>query len=587
MKKHSSRPSSNDKMNPSEPVGYDGDVDFVEDIDSKSDSSDENATAIAADGLIPFEAEDTSESVASTPYRAIHFSDTETPEPEPIPLPLHAFDGIQSIADDPDFQVVPQVQVDGSTRVKSPRIRPNYWIKAKYFIIPLTIIAIMVLVYSVIKIGNINERLASPLSINGQSVSHSEFSFMYHFVLIENGVDIHAAETPAMLAAPGEAGFATNRDFFIDIAAKELQTIQILYDDATLHGFSISDVHVKRAQAYVDWLATKADAIQVDFETYIKGTFGQNVSRETIIDTLSKRYFAEDYAAGPKLDELKASDDQAEESYLTSRNQYDIVSYRVLRIVFEQKDQSFISTAHLHAQEIIEKIEHDQSRFEIVAADYFSGEAKEALLKPDSTLISNVRFNNIDNLEWRIWLYDTSRQPGDCTIFEDEYGFPILVCFTARNRQVEPLRNIRFFYVNQLVEETFQQGLPAGEVIPMAQTILDSISDETSVINLETTYADEIQSGIMRAVQSGDTYRGKYDSNFDAWIFDPARQPGDKTMIELENQVVILFYSSVSTNPEWFDRVNSFIRMNNYQEFLLEKQNAYPIKLNPEGLKHI
>lgn len=441
--------------------------------------------------------------------------------------------------------------------------------------------------YSVIKIGNINERLASPLSINGQSVSHSEFSFMYHFVLIENGVDIHAAETPAMLAAPGEAGFATNRDFFIDIAAKELQTIQILYDDATLHGFSISDVHVKRAQAYVDWLATKADAIQVDFETYIKGTFGQNVSRETIIDTLSKRYFAEDYAAGPKLDELKASDDQAEESYLTSRNQYDIVSYRVLRIVFEQKDQSFISTAHLHAQEIIEKIEHDQSRFEIVAADYFSGEAKEALLKPDSTLISNVRFNNIDNLEWRIWLYDTSRQPGDCTIFEDEYGFPILVCFTARNRQVEPLRNIRFFYVNQLVEETFQQGLPAGEVIPMAQTILDSISDETSVINLETTYADEIQSGIMRAVQSGDTYRGKYDSDFDAWIFDPARQPGDKTMIELENQVVILFYSSVSTNPEWFDRVNSFIRMNNYQEFLLEKQNAYPIKLNPEGLKHI
>lgn len=110
MKKHSSHPSSNDKMNPSEPVGYDGDVDFVEDIDSKSDSSDENATAIAADGLIPFEAEDTSESVASTPYRAIHFSDTETPEPEPIPLPLHAFDGIQSIADDPDFQVVPQAR---------------------------------------------------------------------------------------------------------------------------------------------------------------------------------------------------------------------------------------------------------------------------------------------------------------------------------------------------------------------------------------------------------------------------------------------------------------------------------------------
>lgn len=588
MKKHTSLTPDEDKILTSDKAETDLDTDF-EDISIAEipDVYDGSAASIEPDILVPFQADAPLESGVATPYHAIHFSDAATPEPEPIPLPLHAFDGIQSVSDDPDFQGMPQVQVDGSTRVKSPRIRPNYWIKAKYLLIPLAIIASAVLLFSVLRVGNFNERLASPLSINGQAVSHSEFSFMYHYVLIENGVDIHATETPIMLAAPGEGEFATNRDFFIDIAAKELQTIQILYDDAILHGFSISDVHVQRAKTYIDWLSTKADAIHVDLDTYIKGTFGQNVTRQTIIDSLSKRYFAEDYAAGPKLEELKASEDQAEESYLTSSNQYDIVSYRVLRIVFEQKDQSFISTAHLHAQEIIEKIEHDPSRFEIVASEYFSGEARDALLKPDSTLISNVRFGNIDNLEWRIWLFDANRQPGDCTIFDDEYGFPILVCFSSRSRQIEPLRNIRFFYVNELVESTLRPGLPAGEVIPTAQTILDSISDETSVINLETKYSDEIQSGIMSAVQSGDTYKGKYDSTFDSWIFDPARKPGDKTMIELEDQVVILYFSSISPNPEWFDRVNSFIRMNNYQEFLLDKQNAYPIKLNPEGLKHI
>ena len=127
MKKHSSHPSSNDKMNPSEPVGYDSDVDFEEDIDSKSDSSDENATAIAADGLIPLKLR-TSESVASTPYRAIHFSDTETNQ-NPS-LYLYTLDGIQSIADDPDF-VVPYSR--WLNTVKSPRIRPNYWIKAVFY----------------------------------------------------------------------------------------------------------------------------------------------------------------------------------------------------------------------------------------------------------------------------------------------------------------------------------------------------------------------------------------------------------------------------------------------------------------------
>lgn len=589
MKKHSSSPRDEDINSSSDLSESDLNRDF-EDISSITSSEETDSVrteAVISDVIIPFEKDEVSESNPATPYHAIHFSDSTTPEPEPIPLPLHAFDGIQSLLDDPDFQETPKVQVDGSTRVKSPHIRPNYWINAKYLLIPLAIIACAVLFISVLQIGNFNERLASPLSINGQAVSHSEFSFMYHYVLIENGVDVHASETPIMLAAPGEGEFATNRDFFVDIAAKELQTIQILYDDAILHGYSISDVHVQRANTYVNWLSTKATAIHVDLDTYIKGTFGQNVTRQTIVDSLSKRYFAEDYAAGPKLEELRASEDQAEESYLTSRNQYDIVSYRVLRIIFEQKDQSFISTAHLHAQEIIEKIEHDPARFEIVASEYFSGEARDALLQPDSTLISNVRFGDIDDLEWRIWLYDTNRQPGDCKIFEDEYGFPILVCFASRSRQVEPLRNIRFFYVNEQVEEAFKPGLPAGEVIPMAQTILDSVSDETSVINLETTYADEIQSGIMSVVQSGDTFRGKYDATFDSWIFDPARKPGDKTMIELEDQVVILYFVSISPNPEWFDRVNSFIRMNNYQEFLIEKQNEYPIKLNSEGLKHI
>ena len=209
------------------------------------------------------------------------------------------------------------------------------------------------------------------------------------------------------------------------------------------------------------------------------------------------------------------------------------------------------------------------------------------MLVPGSTLIAGMRYNEIDDIEWRAWLFDPERQPGDCTIFDDEYGFPILVCFAERTRQTEPLRNIRFFYINREDYVNGTAGVSDPEILPLAQTIFDSVTDEVSMMNLETAFSDELLSGIMTTSQSSDTYKGKYDVAFEEWIFDPARQPNDKTIIETPTQVVILFYVGSSENPEWFDRVNSFIRMNNYQAFLLEKQEEYPYKFNAEGLKYI
>jgi hypothetical protein len=511
------------------------------------------------------------------------------PEEIPTPIALQQHDSPSSEQDlyDPDIQDYSMVRVASSDTVYEPRVRKLSWLKPRHVLIPVTIIAIVVFFLSVINVGHLNERLASPLMIHGETVSNPSFSFMYNFVLMENGVDILDASTKDMLKSPGDNGFATNREYFLDMTAKEMQTTAILYDDAISKGYQIEASHVERAQAYLDWLGTKAQSIGVDLNTYIKGSYGDTVTQELIIEVLSRRYFAEDYASGHKLDELKATDEQAEEAYALTPNQYDLISYRVLRIVFEQKEDSFIATAHLRAQEIIDGIGHDQSKFETVAAEYFSGAEKDKLLVPDSTLIPEVRYNEVDDIEWRVWLFDPARQPGDCTIFDDEYGFPILVCFSARVRQTEPLRNIRFFYINREDATSGTAGVSNPEILPLAQTIFDSVTNEISMMNLETTYADDLLSGVMTSSQSSDTFKGKYDAAFEEWIFDPARKPDDKTIIETPTQVVILFYVGSSENPEWFDRVNSFIRMNNYQAFLLEKQEEYPFKFNAEGLKYI
>lgn len=506
---------------------------------------------------------------------------------EPVPMELGAHEIHSLISDDdPDAPAFTEISTRPSD-AKPNKSSKKMNIKPLMFLIVMAIVAVLVLIWSVISLGNLNERMTSPITVGNHDVSNAEFSFMYHYVLLENGVDIFKPDTEKMLQQPGENGFATYREYFLDVTAKEIQATYMLYDDATAHGFSITQDHKDRAQAYVDWLKTKADAIHVDLDTYIKGTFGPYVNKSLILSVLSKVYFTEDYAAHQKLDELKATPEQAEKAYQDARNSYDLVSYRVLRITFEQREESYVKTANLHAEQIIEKIAGDQSKFESTAAQYFSGEAQQRLLVPDSTLHKRVRYSEINESEWRSWLFDTSRASGDTVIFKDDYGFPIIFCFVERVRQDEPLRNVRFFYINLENPETETPGIPASEILPLSQTIFDSITDEASMITLETTYADQLMDGSMRAVQQTSLFPGNNTEEIDDWIFDPQRKSGDKILLEGDTQILILFYVEASPNPEWYDRVNSFIRMDNYQAFVSEKIANYSYTFHEDGLKYI
>lgn len=506
---------------------------------------------------------------------------------EPIPMEMATHD-INTIIDDDDpdtplFQETSTRRSDATVTTRGKKMN----LKPRMFLIVMAVISLIILAWSVFSLGNLNERLASPLTVGKQDVSNAEFSFMYHYVLLENGVDIFKEKTAEMLSAPGENGFATYRDYFLDATAKEIQTVYMLYDDAVAHGYSINQDHKDRAQAYIEWLKGKAGAIHVDLDTYIKGTFGPLVDKDLIMDVLPKVYFTEDYSAHQKLDELKATQEQAEQAYEDARNSYDLVSYRFLRITFEAREESYVTTANIRAQKIIDAIDHDESKFQSVAATHFSGEAQQKLLIPDSTLQKHVRYSEVEENEWRAWLFDTSRKSGDCEIFKDEYGFPIILCFVERVRQEEPLRNVRFFYINLANEETDQPGIPAADILPLSQAIFDSITDEASMITLDTTYADELLQGSMRSVQQASLYPGSYNAEIDDWIFDPERKSGDKTMLQRETDVLILFYVEASPNPEWYDRVNSFIRMDNYQKFISEKLKDYAYTFHQDGLDYV
>ena len=432
-----------------------------------------------------------------------------------------------------------------------------------------------------------DESFISPLNINGRDVSSGEFSFMYHYELLSEGVDLFAADTDKMLLSPylDDDNFATYRDYFRFVTAQDLQKTEILYVDATSQGYEIEKAHYDRANAYINWLKGKADELGVPLDTYIKGVFGSQVDEQIIINTLARKYFTEDYAEGEKLIQLSATDEQAENAYRQSRNIYDLVSYKLFRFTYEQREQAFIDTANLHAQQIIDAMGKDPSKFESCAAKYFSGVAANTLAQPDSMLVSDCRYEDISHAEFREWLFDESRTVGDAVIFHDEDGFPIILVFVSRDRMAEKLRNCYIVTVNNQMTEEMTPDMAGTQAL--SQEIFDYIDDADSCNEVENLYNDYILAGQLSVVHDDQIFQTEYSEALAGWIFAAERKLGDKTLIEDNGTFYVIYFISESPNPEWYDRVNSFLRMNNYQQFITAKQAEFTWSFNEDGLSQI
>jgi hypothetical protein len=256
-----------------------------------------------------------------------------------------------------------------------------------------------------------------------------------------------------------------------------------------------------------------------------------------------------------------------------------------LRITYEQRDQAFIDTANLHAQKIIEAMAGDPSKFESCAAKYFSGVAANTLAQPDSTLIANCRFEDISHYEFRSWLFDESRVDGDATIIPDEDGFPIILVFVSRDRMSEHLRNSYIITVNPQLDENGLPNIAATQAL--SQEIYDYIDDADACNEVENLYNDYILAGQLSIIHDSSIYKAKYSGILADWLFSSDRKLGDKTVIEDNGTFYVVFYVSESPNPEWYDRVNSFLRMNNYQHFISSKAEEYTYTFHEDGLSQI
>ena len=85
-------------------------------------------------------------------------------------------------------------------------------------------------------------------------------------------------------------------------------------ENAGIPAYVVSPKSYRTREDFNIALKDKIDELGVDLTTYIRGVFGDQVDEQVILSSLAKMYFTEDYASGAKLEELQATEEQAEQA---------------------------------------------------------------------------------------------------------------------------------------------------------------------------------------------------------------------------------------------------------------------------------
>ena len=93
-----------------------------------------------------------------------------------------------------------------------------------FVILGVILVAVIAVVTFFLDTG-MDKSFISPLTIKDRDISSAEFSFMYHYELLSEGVDLFAADAEEKLSSPylDDDNFSTYRDYFRYVTAQDLQ----------------------------------------------------------------------------------------------------------------------------------------------------------------------------------------------------------------------------------------------------------------------------------------------------------------------------------------------------------------------------
>lgn len=365
----------------------------------------------------------------------------------------------------------------------------------------------------------------------------------------------------------------TYADYFREGALERLKQTAALCKAAKEAGYTLSADGEETVQEQLDQINAVCAQYGITRASYFAQSYGKGVTEKVFVRNLRNDLLAEEYAEKHE-DDISYDEDALKAYYDEHPDELDSYDYRSFFIsgaaadpvdengeavkdadgntvtATDEEKAAAMSAAKEKADDavnVIQSSDDKEKAFINAAPNYVAESSKGAYEEDDNYSLSEGVLGSRLTQTGSVmadWLMDETRKAGDVTALEVSGSGYYVVLFLDRYLVQDPTVNIRHILIRPEVAddaETNANGVqkPTDEAMAAAKEEAQKLMDEWKAGEATAEsfgkLAEEYSSDGGSNTNGGKyTYVSKGDMvpNFDAWIFDPARQPGDVGLVE-------------------------------------------------------
>jgi len=462
-------------------------------------------------------------------------------------------------------------------------------------------------------------RFMPALSVGGQSIGTPVWAFNYYFAyrqlyqygsMLGLNTDVSVFEQPELSPYTRDGAEDSPRlawdDYFRRQVNVSLQNEIAMYNEAKKAGFQLD----KEAQDALDQmmaeLKTQASQAAMSVAAYLRHSYTAGLT-EKIYRQLQERMLVVQGFSLEKQEEFRAnhSEEALQAEYDKDPSAYNQVDYRIYPLDKEilkanaGEDADALAVRQAAADEATkEKAENflrggEEEFIAAAQAEYDAQHVHEEEEEVDhahdydadiATLNLGIEKAAIAGTygdeDFAAWFFDPARKAGDSTTWESD-SF-VYTAYLVRTPYAQT--TVDFYTINVAIdaEETEpKEGEPTAK--EKAKQKADELLEKWQAQGgtTEAFAALEGNPALSEKAAPGDF------AGLDHWLFDPAREAGDTTVIESSSSYTVVYLASQNTDDYvWKAEIADRFINEDYEAYILGLQELYPLGYHGIGMRY-
>ena len=496
-------------------------------------------------------------------------------------------------------------KVNSGSKVKlsPPKKKENEKSELMYKVAAVAIVVALLFGIGIAVFRNFVSTDRVAITVAGEEIKAGELNF-YYMNSYQNLVNMYGDYTQYLLGLDPSVPlksqqymlgdeYATWHDYFKDSAVKTAQRVHMLCSEAAAAGVGISADDAASIVEQIEGLRTEVlgENPNITLDYYLEYVYGKGMDEVAYTKLLTNNFIAQSYSA-----EISGSfsytDANLESYYGENKDNFDVVDYRMFTFNATTTDEmsdaeksAAISSAHSLAEIMANAVTDDDS-FVSQALANAAEDQKEIFGDAKATLNTAKAKTSVSPTEVADWLFSTDRAVNEVTVIDGASG-SYVVMFKARYRNDYNTVNVRHILASFVVDEGAEAPTAAQEAAAkaLAEEWLAAYEDgdktEESFAELAKEHTDDGNGDVGGIYEN--VYKGQMVPEFEAWIYDSSRKPGDTGIVKTDYGYHVMYYSGQSTSY-WKVQVENTLRSEDYQNYETERLLGYPVKEKVLGM---